>query len=146
MNKDEQPVFRRAYYGSGLPFNSTLLGFCKVNGETKQVHPFFCVETHRLKPKTPREKRNGPLNLRNGRLFYVKEREGMPTTILKIEGMTCDHCVRSVREALSSLPGVKKAEVSLVQKQAVVQSEGPLDVPMALKAVEQEGYKAEIKS
>lgn len=66
----------------------------------------------------------------------------MPTTTLKIEGMTCDHCVHAVEQALSSVPGVQKAEVSLAQNQAIVQSEGPLDLNSAVKAVEEEGYKA----
>lgn len=68
----------------------------------------------------------------------------MPTTILKIEGMTCDHCVHSVQQALSSVPGVKKAQVSLARKQAVVESEGPLDLSAAMKAVEEEGYQAHV--
>ena len=66
----------------------------------------------------------------------------MTVTNLKIEGMTCDHCAHSVQKALSSVQGVKKAEVSLGQKQAVVQSEGPLDLSAVLQAVEEEGYKA----
>lgn len=65
----------------------------------------------------------------------------MPTTTLKIEGMTCGHCVHSVQQALSALPGVKKAEVSLAEKQARVESEGPLDLSATLKAVEEEGYR-----
>ncbi|MDH3969085.1 MAG: cation transporter, partial [Rhodospirillales bacterium] len=33
---------------------------------------------------------------------------------LKVEGMTCQHCVKAVREALSSVPGVDQvAEVDL---------------------------------
>ncbi len=68
----------------------------------------------------------------------------MPTTTLKIEGMTCDHCVHSIQEALSSVPGVKKAEVSLAQKEALVESEGPLDLSAAMKAVEEEGYQAHV--
>jgi copper chaperone CopZ len=68
----------------------------------------------------------------------------MTTTTLKIEGMTCNHCVQSVKQALSSLPGVRKAEVSLVEKQALVESEGPLDLSAAVKAVEEEGYQAHV--
>ncbi|HEY5039101.1 MAG TPA: cation transporter [bacterium] len=66
----------------------------------------------------------------------------MSKTILKIEGMTCDHCVRSVQTALASVPGVEKAEVSLSQKQAVVTHEGLLNLVAAQKAVEVEGYQA----
>jgi copper chaperone len=68
----------------------------------------------------------------------------MPTTTLKIEGMTCGHCVHSVQQALFALPGVKKTEVSLAEKQAVVESEGPLDLSAAMKAVEEEGYQAHV--
>ena len=66
----------------------------------------------------------------------------MMTTTLQIQGMTCNNCVHHVQQALSSVPGVKNALVSLAQKQAVIQSEGPLDLNAAVKAVEEEGYKA----
>ena len=66
----------------------------------------------------------------------------MLTTRLKITGMTCHHCVMSVQKALASVPGIKKAEVSLDQKQAVIQSEGLLNLQAAVKAVEEEGYQA----
>ena len=66
----------------------------------------------------------------------------MPTTTLKIEGMTCNNCAHHVQQALSTVPGVGKADVSLAQKQAVVESEGPLDLSAAVKAVEEEGYRA----
>jgi copper chaperone CopZ len=85
--------------------------------------------------------RRASLNLRKGRLFYGKGDEPMATTTLKIEGMTCDHCAHTVEKALSSVPGVNKAEVSLAQKQAVVTSEGALDFPAAARAVEEEGYQ-----
>lgn len=66
----------------------------------------------------------------------------MPTTTFNIEGMTCNNCVQHVQHALTSVPGVQKAEVSLTQKLATVQSEGPLDLNAAVKAVEEEGYQA----
>jgi len=66
----------------------------------------------------------------------------MTATTLKIEGMTCNNCAHHVQQALISVPGVEKADVSLAQKQATVQSEGPLDVSAAIKAVEEEGYRA----
>ena len=70
----------------------------------------------------------------------------MNSTVLKIEGMTCDHCVHSIQEALSGIPGVKKAEVSLSQKKAVITSDSPIDISNAIFAVEQEGYKAQLVS
>ena len=49
---------------------------------------------------------------------------------LKIEGMTCGHCVMHVQQALASVPGVEgKVEVTLKPGQAVV---GGTPTPEAL--------------
>ena len=70
----------------------------------------------------------------------------MALTILNIEGMTCDHCVHTVQQALSSVPGVQKAEVDLAQKKASVTTQDDLNLPAAIKAVEEEGYHASLSS
>ena len=41
---------------------------------------------------------------------------------LPIEGMTCDHCVRTVTDALAKVPGVRSAKVSLNERKAVIES------------------------
>ncbi|HZD92313.1 MAG TPA: cation transporter [Pseudolabrys sp.] len=62
---------------------------------------------------------------------------------LKIEGMTCGHCVKAVTEALSEVPGVQKVEgVSLEQKQAVVSGDPKPDA--LVSAVEEAGYEARV--
>ena len=65
-------------------------------------------------------------------------------TRLNVEGMTCDHCVKAVREALERTPGVEKAQVDLQAGQATV--EGAADVQMMLQAVEAEGYNASLNT
>lgn len=40
--------------------------------------------------------------------------------IIKIEGMTCQHCVQTVSEAVGEMAGVEKVEVSLEQKEVMV--------------------------
>ena len=45
----------------------------------------------------------------------------METTTIKVGGMSCGGCVKSVTGVLTALDGVAKAEVSLEQKQAVVE-------------------------
>ena len=62
---------------------------------------------------------------------------------LSIEGMSCMHCVGRVEKAISAVPGVSKAEVSLENKSAVVTG----GEPEALKAaVVDAGYEvSEIK-
>ncbi len=61
---------------------------------------------------------------------------------LKVEGMTCNHCVMAVKKALLKVPGVERAEVSLEKGEAVV--EGQADPQALVRAVEEEGYKAEV--
>ena len=59
---------------------------------------------------------------------------------LKVEGMTCNHCVMAVKKALSRVPGVERAEVSLERGEALV--EGNADSKALIRAVEAEGYRA----
>jgi copper chaperone len=47
----------------------------------------------------------------------------MDKTHLKIEGMTCQHCVSHVTEALEGVAGVASAKVNLKKGEAVVKSE-----------------------
>ena len=70
----------------------------------------------------------------------------MKSLVLNIEGMTCQHCVRSVTQALTGVPGVTQAQVSLPEKKAVVTTEGNLETRAVLEAVEQEGYQASVIS
>ncbi len=63
-------------------------------------------------------------------------------TTLKITGMTCGHCVRSVTGALKGVPGVKAAEVDLKSGSAKI--EGAADPAALVSAVEEEGYQAEV--
>lgn len=64
-------------------------------------------------------------------------------TKLKIEGMTCGHCVKAVTEALAEVPGVDKViDVSLEQKQAEVS--GNPDPAALVSAVAEAGYEARV--
>lgn len=44
----------------------------------------------------------------------------MEKTKLKIGGMSCEHCVKTVTNALTELPGVRRAKVNLRKAEAVV--------------------------
>ncbi len=70
----------------------------------------------------------------------------MPQTLkLDITGMTCDHCVRAVTNAVQDVDGVTKAAVSLETKSAVVEGDA-FDVDAILEAISEEGYEAAIAS
>jgi copper chaperone len=69
----------------------------------------------------------------------------MPSTIeLSVTGMTCNHCVQSVTNALKEIPGVKDAVVSLDEKRATVTADG-VDTAKLIAAVEEEGYEAAVR-
>jgi len=68
----------------------------------------------------------------------------MNSTVIKIEGMTCDHCVQTVKAALLKVRDVRGAVVNLEEKQAVVTSGSPLDMTEIIRVVEEEGYKASL--
>lgn len=62
-------------------------------------------------------------------------------TNLRISGMTCNHCVRSVGDALRSVPGVSKVEVRLPDR-AEVEHDGKATLASLVAAVESAGYEA----
>jgi copper chaperone CopZ len=64
----------------------------------------------------------------------------MMTQILDIQGMSCDHCARAVRQALSSLEGVRSVQVDLGQNQARLEVDRPLAEGDLRRAVEKAGY------
>jgi copper chaperone len=67
----------------------------------------------------------------------------METVELKVEGMDCEGCVKSVTRMLSGLPGVQTADVSLSQANArVTYDPSKVDLGQMKKAVERAGYKA----
>ncbi|MEN6325244.1 MAG: cation transporter [Syntrophomonas sp.] len=63
----------------------------------------------------------------------------MSKTVLKVEGMTCNHCKMAVEKALKGVAGVTGAEVDLAKKEAVV--DGAADKSAMIKAVDQAGFK-----
>lgn len=63
-------------------------------------------------------------------------------TTLKIEGMSCEHCVKHVTEALKGVAGVKSAKVSLKDKSAVVDHGDQVQAEALKAAVAEAGYEA----
>lgn len=47
---------------------------------------------------------------------------------VKIEGMKCDGCTKKVTEKFSSVPGVSNVEVSLENKEAVLDGDVTLEL------------------
>lgn len=67
----------------------------------------------------------------------------METVELKVEGMDCEGCVKSVTRMLSGVAGVQKVDVSLAEGRATVTYDpAKAKVPDMKRAVERAGYKA----
>jgi copper ion binding protein len=62
-------------------------------------------------------------------------------TTLKIEGMSCDHCVKHVTQALEGISGVSSAKVSLKNKNAEVEHAGTVSPDAMKAAVIEAGYE-----
>ncbi|MEW6656862.1 MAG: cation transporter [Aquificota bacterium] len=60
---------------------------------------------------------------------------------LKVEGMTCMHCVETVKKALYSVEGVSHVDVSLEEGIAKVRMEKDIPFSLLQSAVEEWGYK-----
>ncbi|MDR3146569.1 MAG: cation transporter [Treponema sp.] len=62
-------------------------------------------------------------------------------TTLKIDGMSCDHCVRHVKDALEGIGGVKSAKVSLKTNSAEVNHADGVSLDTMKAAVVDAGYE-----
>jgi copper ion binding protein len=66
----------------------------------------------------------------------------MATKTLKIQGMTCNHCVMRVAKALKAVPGVQDANVDLQKAEAAVTfDESKVALEKLSAAVVDAGYK-----
>ena len=66
----------------------------------------------------------------------------MKKTKLRIDGMSCQHCVKTVTDALTELPGVRRAKVNLRKAEAVVHFDASRVTPANLTgAITAAGFK-----
>jgi len=65
----------------------------------------------------------------------------MTTSTYTVVGMTCGHCVSSVTEEVSQVPGVTDVDVDLASGGLTVTSENPVDDSAVQAAVEEAGYQ-----
>ncbi|MCZ2860116.1 heavy-metal-associated domain-containing protein [Blastococcus sp. VKM Ac-2987] len=63
------------------------------------------------------------------------------TASYTVTGMTCGHCVNSVTEEVSKVPGVTGVDVDLATGGLTVTSEQPVDETAVRAAVEEAGYE-----
>ena len=66
--------------------------------------------------------------------------ENSGDVVVKVEGMTCNHCRKSVTEAISEVPGVEEVSVDLATGNVTIHGHD-VDLELVKKAVEGRGYK-----
>jgi copper chaperone len=67
----------------------------------------------------------------------------METLVLKVSGMSCGGCVKSVTGVLEALPGVSKADVSLEKNEAVISYEaGKVSREQMVQVIDDAGFEA----
>jgi copper chaperone len=65
----------------------------------------------------------------------------MSVQTITVTGMTCGHCVSSVREEVGGIPGVTAVEVDLATGRVTIQSETRVDAGAITDAVGEAGYE-----
>lgn len=70
----------------------------------------------------------------------LKEENKMNIKTINIEGMSCNHCKMSVERALRSIEGVTKVDVSLENKNAIIESNKEINDNEINKVIEEIGF------
>ncbi len=71
----------------------------------------------------------------------IKREEKFMTKTILIEGMQCNHCKMSVEKALGGIEGVTKVEVSLENKNAIIESTKEIEDSKIKEVVEEAGFE-----
>jgi len=65
----------------------------------------------------------------------------MTTIVLTVPGISCEHCERTIREALTSVKGIQRLDVNVTAKQVrVTYDETQVGTEKMKEILRQEGY------
>jgi copper chaperone len=64
----------------------------------------------------------------------------MNTSTFTVVGMTCGHCVGSVKSEVAAIDGVTDVDVDLTSGLVTVTSDGPISADAFASAVDEAGY------
>jgi copper chaperone CopZ len=80
------------------------------------------------------------------RVSRIEEQGARSVSVeLRIQGMSCGHCVRAVRNALASVPSVQVNDVQVGS--ATVETDGsPAAIDAIIAALDDAGYTAELRA
>lgn len=64
----------------------------------------------------------------------------MEKSVLKVDGMSCEHCVKAITKAVSALPGASDVTVDLKAKTVTVEHDQALSLDKIKYEIEEQGY------
>jgi copper chaperone len=107
------------------------------------AQPFDARRQKFPKGQAGARRRYGWIGTHGGYAAFVTDMEEpiMTTTIYEVRGMTCDHCVRAVREEVGKLDGVQGVDVELSRGLVTVTSAGPMAPEAVASAIDEAGYE-----
>ncbi len=62
---------------------------------------------------------------------------------IKVKGMSCNHCVMRVTNALQAIEGIKNVKVDLQSGEATYDEDKPIDRKIIAERIRKAGYEAE---
>ena len=65
----------------------------------------------------------------------------MSTKVFRVDGMTCQHCVKAVSDELAQVPGIANFDVNLDTKLVTIDGDA-LDDEAIVAAIDEAGYEA----
>lgn len=63
------------------------------------------------------------------------------TTTVKVKGMSCNHCVAAVQNALKEVQGVNEVSVSLDAGEVAISHSVPVNMNVIRERIEDAGYE-----
>lgn len=68
-------------------------------------------------------------------------KEDKMKTKIGIDGMNCMHCAKNVTDKLNGIENILSTVVNLKEKNAVVESNNPVDEVLVIRAIVEAGYR-----
>lgn len=133
-----------AYNTAGIPLAAGL--FHLFGGPT--LNPMFAAAAMAMSSVSVV---TNALRLRNFKPAYETAVSGQSTglpvkekrmkTKIGIDGMSCMHCAKNVTEKLNGIEGISSTVVNLEEKNAVVESDNPIDEALVTQVIADAGYR-----
>ncbi|MDE5916607.1 MAG: heavy metal translocating P-type ATPase, partial [Oscillospiraceae bacterium] len=99
---------------------------------------FFKIKSRNTKYPENKNVLTDSININDDKV--IEKGVNVMKKVLVVDGMMCGHCVQHVQKALTSLSGIKEADVNLEKKTAEVVMESDISDDILINAVTDAGY------